>query len=100
MGRLGRVPAPAERVLHVRQSGPQQRVLQHAHAIAAVASNGVWIVSQFVSLDVILHAIRSGSWSERIFVVLFYTTFTVAGSVLMHWVGKTYIEKGKRRVGA
>ena len=70
------------------------------HAVAAICSNGIWIMAQFVSLDVILHAIRSGSWSERAFVVTFYTTFTVAGSVAMHWIGKTFIERGKRKVGA
>lgn len=70
------------------------------HAIAAVASNGVWIASQFVSLGIIIEAIKAGTWSDRLFVGGFYTTFTVAGSVLMHWVGVNYIEKGKRRVGA
>ena len=70
------------------------------HAIAAVASNGVWIASQFVSLGIILDAIKNGSWARSLAVGAFYTTFTVAGSVLMHWVGVNYIEKGKRKVGA
>lgn len=70
------------------------------HAIAAVASNGVWIASQFVSLGIIIDAIRNGSWTDRVGVGLFYTTFTVAGSVLMHWIGVNYIERGKRKVGA
>jgi len=69
------------------------------HALAAVASNGVWICGQFVSLQIIIEAIRSGSWTDRTVVVLFYTVFTVAGSVAMHWVGVNFIEKGKRRVG-
>lgn len=70
------------------------------HAVAAVASNGVWIASQFVSLGIIIDAIKRGSWPHALGVGLFYTTFTVAGSVLMHWVGVNYIEKGKRKVGA
>lgn len=70
------------------------------HAIAAVASNGVWIASQFISLGILIDAIKNGSWLQAIGIGAFYTTFTVAGSVLMHWIGVTYIEKGKRKVGA
>lgn len=70
------------------------------HAIAAVTSNGIWIASQFISLGIILDAIKNGSWARAIAVGAFYTTFTVLGSVLMHWVGINYIEKGKRKVGA
>jgi hypothetical protein len=70
------------------------------HAIAALLSNGVFIIAQFVSLNLMLDVIKSGSWGDRAFVVAFYTTFTVIGSVAMHWVGVNYIEKGKRKVGA
>lgn len=70
------------------------------HAAAAVCSNGIWIASQFVSLGIIVDAIKTGTWGERVRIGLFYTTFTVAGSVLMHWVGVNFIEKGKRKVGA
>lgn len=70
------------------------------HAIAAVCSNGIWIAAQFISLGLIIDAIKGGSWSERVAVGAFYTTFTVAGSVLMHWIGVNFIEKGKRKVGA
>jgi hypothetical protein len=70
------------------------------HAIAAVASNGVWIVQQFIALDILLGVIHSGSWRSIAIVGAFYTTCTVVGSVGMHYIGKTYIEKGKRKVGA
>lgn len=70
------------------------------HAISAVCSNGVWITAQFVSLGLILDTIKTGTWGQRLFVGAFYTTFTVIGSVAMHWVGVTYIERGKRKVGA
>jgi hypothetical protein len=70
------------------------------HAIAAVCSNGIWIAAQFISLGLIIDAIKSGSWSQRLLVGAFYTVFTVAGSVAMHWVGVNFIEKGKRKVGA
>lgn len=70
------------------------------HAIAAVCSNGVWIAGQFVSLSIIIDVIKDGSWAEKFWVCTFYTVNTVAGAVFMHWFGKTYIEKGKRKVGA
>jgi len=72
------------------------------HAAAALASNGVWIAAQFISLGIIIDAIKSGSWSQRIGVGLFYTTFTMIGSVLMHWIGKNFIEprNPKWKVGA
>jgi hypothetical protein len=70
------------------------------HATAAVCSNGVWFAAQFVSLGIIIDLIKSGTWAQRFGAGLFYTVFTVAGSVGMHWFGKNYIEKGKRKVGA
>lgn len=70
------------------------------HAIAAVCSNGIWMAAQFVSLGLIIDVIKSGSWGDRLFVGAFYTVFTVAGSVFMHWFGVNFIEKGKRKVGA
>lgn len=69
------------------------------HATAAVTSNGVYIASQFVSLGILLDAIKNGTTAKRIGIGLFYTLFTVAGSVLMHWIGVNYIEQGKRKVG-
>lgn len=70
------------------------------HAAAAVCSNGVWIMSQFVSLAIIIDVIKTGTLVQKAGVVGFYTLFTVCGSVAMHWVGVNYIEKGKRKVGA
>lgn len=70
------------------------------HAIAALVSNGVFIAAQFVTFGILLDAIKSGSWLVRFGVGAFYTVFTVAGSVAMHWIGINYIEKGKRKVGA
>jgi hypothetical protein len=70
------------------------------HVLAALCSNGIWIAGQFVSLGLIIDTIQRGSLANKIQVILFYTTFTVIGSVAMHWVGKNYIETGKRKVGA
>ena len=70
------------------------------HATAAMCSNGVWFAAQFVSLGIIIELIKSGTWAQRLGAGAFYTFFTVTGSVAMHWFGKNFIEKGKRKVGA
>lgn len=70
------------------------------HAIAAVLSNGVFIAAQFISVGVIIDLIAHGSWLQKVAAGAFYTTFTVTGSVAMHWVGINFIEQGKRKVGA
>lgn len=70
------------------------------HAVASVASNGVFIASQFISLAILMDVIKNGSWAETFGVGIFYTACTVAGSVGMHWVSVTYLENGRRKVGA
>ncbi len=69
------------------------------HALASVASNGVWIAGQFVIFDQFMQ-VRAGGWSDITAVCLFYTLFTVLGSVGMHHILQTYVESGKRKVGA
>lgn len=68
------------------------------HAIASVASNGVWILSMYFVVDKIRDA--KGNPCHMLVIGLFYTLFTVIGSVTMHWISIRYLEKGKRRVGA
>lgn len=70
------------------------------HAIAAMCSNGVWFAAQFVSLGIIIELLKNGTWPQRLGAGAFYTFFTVTGSVTMHYIGKNYIEKGNRKVGA
>ena len=70
------------------------------HIVAAFASNGVWMATQFISLAVMIDIIKSGTLGEKVAIGVFYCIFTVIGSVTMHWVGKTFIEKGNRKVGA
>src|SRR5262245_14285288 len=70
------------------------------HIIAAFTSNGVWMATQFISLAVMIDIIKSGTLTEKVAVGAFYSVFTVIGSVTMHWIGKNFIEKGNRRVGA
>ncbi|WP_276200351.1 hypothetical protein [Chelatococcus sp. XZ-Ab1] len=67
------------------------------HAVAAVFSNGVWILSMFIVVDKLREA---EGIAQIAAVATFYTVFTVAGSVAMHWFSMSYLEKGKRRVGA
>lgn len=71
------------------------------HATAAMCSNSIYFIQMFISLDVLMRIIREGTWLQRVGVVIFYTTFTVIGSVGMHYIGKNYIEtKKERQVGA
>ena len=70
------------------------------HAFASICSNGVWFASQFVLIDVMLRIIRNGSWAEVIGIGAFYAACTVTGSVGMHWISISWLESGKRKVGA
>jgi hypothetical protein len=70
------------------------------HAIAAVASNGVWFASQFILIDKMVAILRSGTIQEAVAVGVFYSACTVTGSVGMHWLSLHYLERGKRKVGA
>lgn len=70
------------------------------HALASVFSNGVWIISQFVMLDLFLQAKHADDFLQLVAVCIFYTIFTVGGSVSMHHILQSYVEKGRRKVGA
>lgn len=70
------------------------------HALASICSNGIWIIGQLVMLDLFITAKNNGSTMELAAVCLFYTVFTVTGSVWMHHVLMKYVEVGKRKVGA
>lgn len=70
------------------------------HAIASVFSNGVWFASQIVVVTKIADAWASRDYRLLTFTAIFYTIFTVIGSVAMHYISMNYLEKGKRAVGA
>jgi hypothetical protein len=70
------------------------------HALAAVCSNGIYISNLFMSFDILLDAIHRGTVGHKLFVIVWYTAFTVAGAISWHWLSINYIEKGKRKVGA
>lgn len=68
------------------------------HAVAAVFSNGVWFVSQFILIGMVA---RPGMpLSEAITLGVVYIAGTVTGSVAMHYASIKWLEKGSRKVGA
>lgn len=69
------------------------------HGVAAIFSHGVWFISQVFMLDTVVGAARAGAWPLVIGTGLFYTTFSVLGSILGHWVSARYFERGKARIG-
>ena len=69
------------------------------HAIAAVFSNGIWFAATFITFERVLAVLQGGGWRLGLLVGLLYVASTVTGSVLMGKFLRTYVEKGKRRVG-
>lgn len=69
------------------------------HAVAATGSHGIWFMSSVFMLDTVVGAARGGDWGLVVRTGIFYTAFTVLGSVLAHWAAMK-IETGKRKVGA
>lgn len=67
------------------------------HALASVASNGVWFVNLGLAVNKLNQAWES--WPLLLFTATFYTVFTVAGSVGAHHFLMTRVETGKRKVG-
>lgn len=70
------------------------------HAAAAVGSNGVFILTQLVALDKLMNVLKNPTPKSVSIIFLFYTFFTVLGSITMHHVSMKYLEKGKRKVGS
>jgi hypothetical protein len=70
------------------------------HAVAAVGSNGVYILTFVFSGSKVLDAYRAGDWSAFWFATAFYTVFTVLGSIGAHYVLQAKVERGRMRVGA
>lgn len=62
------------------------------HAVAAVLSNGVWFAGLGFAVDKLVEAKASDSWALLAATLAFYTTFTVIGSVGMHYVLMTKVE--------
>lgn len=69
------------------------------HAIAAVGSNGIFIVNQLLLISNVMVSLRTMRWPQLTGICLLYISGTVVGSVLMHWISLKYLETGKKRVG-
>lgn len=82
-------------VSRARNSGSLVR-----HMVAGVFSNGVWFVSQIIIFSQ-LYAIMTGRYGipKAIFTSIFYTVFTLTGSLLAHYYS-LISERGKSAVGA
>jgi hypothetical protein len=82
-------------VSRARNSGSLKR-----HIIAAVCSNGIWMLQFQILIGPMMDYLNGKhGWLMQIAVGVFYTVFTVAGSVAAHyWALKT--ERGKGAVGA
>lgn len=70
------------------------------HVVAALLSNGIWFISQIITINTAMD-ILSGKHGipAAIGAGLFYTAFTIVGSVLAHELALRS-EKGKSSVGA
>ena len=82
-------------VSRARNSGSLSR-----HVVAAIASNGVWFLSQIIIFSQMMK-ILTGEYGVlmALFTGLFYMAFTIVGSIAAHYFSlKT--EKGKGAVGA
>jgi hypothetical protein len=69
------------------------------HAVAAVFSNGVWFAAFFFTFEGITLIRESGDTLLAVSLGAVYIVATVAGSVSSGWFLRTYVERGKRKVG-
>ena len=69
------------------------------HAIAAVFSNGIYFLNLGVAVDKISTAKAAHDTQLFVLTAVFYTVFTVVGSIGMHHLLMKHVEKGKRQVG-
>ncbi len=82
-------------VSRARSSGSLKR-----HMVASLGSNGVWFCSQIFIMSKVMDMLsgKYGIW-QAIGTGLFYTAFTITGSVLAHKICLA-TEKGQSAVGA
>lgn len=82
-------------VSRARNSGSLYR-----HVIAAIFSNGIWICQLQILLGPMMEYLKGAHGIVlQISVGVYYTTFTVLGSILAHYWA-LHTEKGKASVGA
>lgn len=69
------------------------------HATAAVFSNGIWVVVNFLLVAKWTEVLNQKDPFLFAAVALFYVAFTVIGSVYGGRISRRFFEKGNRRVG-
>lgn len=70
------------------------------HAIAAVFSNGIWLVATFFTFDKVFYAAITDGFTFEVFgAAVLYVVCTVSGSVYMGKFLRRFVERGKRQVG-
>jgi hypothetical protein len=83
------------RVSRARNSGSLK-----AHALAALQSNGVWFIQSLFVYSAFMNILTvKAGWAKAIAAALYYTLFTMAGSIYAHYVSLKK-EKGASAVGA
>lgn len=82
-------------VSRARNSGSLAR-----HMKAAILSNGAWFVTQIFTFSAFMHILKGDfGWKLSLFALLYYTAFTMLGSLVAHFVA-LHTEKGSGAVGA
>lgn len=66
------------------------------HALASVFSNGIYVTGLYIVVGQFQKAHTLGA---RVGICLFYTTCTVIGAVIMHYVSMRWMEYGARKIG-
>ena len=69
------------------------------HAGAAVFSNGIWVVVNFILFQGWNKVLEQDSTALMAAVAGFYIVFTVVGSVFGGKISRRFFESGKRKVG-
>lgn len=62
------------------------------NGVASAFSNGIWFASNFILVDSIVQVLRAADWAKALLIGIFYTVFTLTGSVGMHYIAMHYIE--------
>ena len=65
------------------------------HGLASVPSNGVWFLSQFILFGEMTRIFKQGAWYQAALVGVWYTAFTMLGSLGMHYIALHKLEKGR-----
>lgn len=65
------------------------------HGLAAIGSNGVWFATNLFLVYNIITLVKNSDVMTAVWLGIFYTIFTVTGSLVSHWVCMKYFEKPK-----